>query len=1080
MPVSNDCDVCDVSNFEQYVFLGCSVSNISATLGFGPQPTEYTVELVEDDCAGAKYLYNECCERVDFNGADAGFFGEQRWERLDGTFYSSCVAESEDDVLFRNAINLVGGPVYFRLDRDLISDPIKTFEFSGIVSDWIKSNRDGVITYQVKILDPRIILQGVQLIIGDYAGRVDQVVSTGAGGTGCPTINLFNVFGFMEQFGVICPPWTQCYPGQYDAVEDHYETYETTCPGLGYDGEVFGTWVGGFGGSYWNESGMTLRSIIDGFNVLANNETPLVGNIFSPYGRVAYASYEIPVALNGVAGGLIQNDDAGAGCRADKFFYYVDLSDLPIFNDFYYRVPGTSISLLDLIQKLANDFNFDFYVDLLPTPTGDDPCIMKFIKVQVIYRQFQTSVGQLCDFIESQQDCIKDKTFGIELRPENNSRFIIGGPKTSIFQAVTNTNPDANFTAPPNNASTLASLDPTLFPLSTIRVVSGSTYIDDTIIPYFGLNDNNNVIVLNTDGSVDLPVGKLNASMTHLRFYKDYVNVTMNELSAALDSFETWFQYIQQFATDTYVQSILVDANIIPQGSYGVRTAANGKVIIRDLKNPLFRNALPATEISIFKAQDMQIIYNWVFSYARDYLGKQFAVRVPFTCCNFDSETNRVRMSDNPTNEGGWTEMTTVLGLANLPGTFLEPLSKFRDELNRIKPFVLFTHGIAADLTGLNKEDYFTYAEVDGGVFGAGPPTGATSGKVYTDTNNGQVYFRDPVYTVALAGLNNWVPIESYNGVYAGTASPPSSLPYVRMIYYHIPTLTYYAATAFSVGGDGEMTSITWDPMIFYLYLKAEVQEEYAFHLKSSCYAPRVIVSLPQPIHMKTLNNTYQVTGAGFSTVVFDNFFIGTYFVVPTGVAIPIKSSVLSYGPWHNPSVSANCEIVVDETLSPWNFNGVAGMNTAGSLLANEARSNMLFAELGSLTVAGFPYIPLGAEINATGGLFDVAETRTAVLDTVSGTNFTAAVVTYNFQKLNYRNAWEGTFGPNITGVNVSIGSDGQVTTTYNMRSFTPRQYGLSKWLVERIKSISTLNRSLLQDIRNVKKARAAKYGYEI
>lgn len=1074
----NDCNVCDSSAFEQCVFLGCSIKGVQGTLGFGPQPTELTVELIEDSCAGPKYCYNECCERVELNEPDMGFFGEKRWKRADDTQYTKCLAENVGDTLFRDAINIVGGPVFFRLDRDLLADPVKCFEFSGIVSDWIRTENNGIVTYQVKIVDPRIILQGVQLIIGDYAGRIDQVVSTGLGGTGCPTINLFNVFGFMEQFGVLCPPWAQCYPGQYDSAADHYETYLTTCPGLGLDGEVFGTWIGGFGGSYWNESGMTLRSIVDGFNVLANNETP-INNIFSPYGRVAYASYIIPAALVGKAAGLIQDDDAGTECRADKFFYYVDLSDIPIFNDFYYRVSGTSISLLDLLQKLADDFNFDFYVTLLPTRTGDDPCINKFIKVHVIYRQFQTAIGQLCQFIE-EQDCLENKTIGVELRPENNSRFIIGGPRISVFQGVQSGNPDQFFTAPPNNASTLASLDPTLFPLSTVRVLSGSVYIDDTIIPYFGLDNFGNLIVPNNDGSVYLPAGKLNASLSVLRIYRDYLLITLDEMSAALEGYDVWHGWIHGVGTETWFYSILVDVNIIPQGPGGVRVAANGNVVIRDMKNPHFFKHFEAEFDTVFIDKDLRVIHKWVESYARDYLGKRFAVRVPFTCCNYDSETNRIRMSDHPTNEGGWTEMTSVIGLANLPGQYLEPLGKFRDELNRIKPFVVFTGAAAAGLNGLSKDDYFTYGEVDGGTFSAGPPLSGTGGFVYTDTLNGQIWVKDPTYYTLLGGFNQWIPLADYNGVKIGQGSPPGSLAQVRMIYFDQTSRSYYMATAYSVGGGGQMTGITWVDMFFYLYMKAEVQEDYVFHIKANCYAPRVVVELPQPIHMKTLDNTYEVTGAGFSSILYDKFYQGTYFMSPAAVAIPIKSSTITYGPWHNPSISANCEVVVDDTLSPWNFNGFTGLNVAGNLLANEARSNMLFVEMGSITVVGFPYIPLGAEINSSRGLHDYVETRFSVLDTVSGTNFTSSIVTYNFQYLNYADAWDGTFGPNITGVTINIGDDGKVTTTYNMRSFTPRAYGLSKWLVERIRSISTLNRSVNADIRNVKKIRAASYGYEI
>ena len=1063
------CETCEVGPFSQVEFLGLSVQRISANLGFGVSPTELTVFLYEDDCATPKYFYNEYGDKIETNAPNPGFFGMPRWERPDGSQYSDCVSHDENDTMIRDGIGIVGGPAFFKLD----SPNGDSFEFAGIITDFVRTqNATDGIPYQVKITDPRIILAGVQLIIGDYSGRVDQTV-----GGGCATTNLFNLFGFIELFGNFCPPVGQCTEGVYDFVANHTGDPGSTCPGLLVDGEVFGTFMGGFGGSYWNESGMTLRYIIDAFNVLANSDTAYISE-FSPYGRVVYYSYVIPPALDGLASGLILPDPSWDGtCTDDKFQYFVDLSDVPVFNDFFYRISGTSISLLDLIQKLSEDFNFDFYVTLQPVKDGE--IVRKIIKVHVVYRTLTRSLGKICEFIQD-QECVIENSIGIELRPEGNSKFIIGANKQSIYQAIQNFNPDSGFTEPPNDANELASLNNFT---NTIDLTPGPLSIDDTIIPYWGLNEQGNIIVHNDDGSVDLPTGRINADLQYIKIPSGYIPTYVDELVASLDGYDAWTKYI--YDNETPIWTLVIGpANVLP-----LYTKVKTVQLLRDLMNP---KQAKTFSISIEGRQeiisDLQKIYQWVYSYARDYMGKKFAVRVPFTCAAYDSQTDRIRISEHPTNEGGWTEMPTVLGMPNAGnlswGRLYDPLNHFRDERGRIKPFVRLPSAARLNLTDLNKNDYVVFALTSGGNTGSGPPTAFTSGIVYTDTDNGDVYIKDPTGIGLLPG--GWAHISQYAGTRALPGSvPPSNIAgNIIMMVYMVDTGQMYVCTNYTSDGFGGMASCVWAAITYNIYVRAEVREQYAFHLRDGYYAPRVIIEIPQACRISILPGAQNPIFGVFKLLHMPAWNGSPVkFPAPIDAAcIPLRSHSLTYGPWYNPSqTGAFTQIIVDESLAPWNYNGYADMNTAAELIVNESVSTMSFDELGSITVAGFPFLPLGSEIKHTPGLADSITTRTIAGNVVSGTDYQNNPVSFTYYTVDYDySPWDGTNGPNITGISVDVQPNGQVTTTYNMRSFTTRTYGLNKWIVNRLRDITNLNNGLIQSRRALLFNDSSNYGYEI
>ena len=121
-------------------FLGCSVVGFNSSIGWNTQESIVNVDLVEVQCPipGDPVFVPEV-----FTGAD-----------------------------------LIGYPVYFSCGG---------FFFGGLLQNWTYQSNSGGRTYNVKVIDPRQILEQCVLLIDTYAGPPVR------------TLNYFNVYGFYEQ-----------------------------------------------------------------------------------------------------------------------------------------------------------------------------------------------------------------------------------------------------------------------------------------------------------------------------------------------------------------------------------------------------------------------------------------------------------------------------------------------------------------------------------------------------------------------------------------------------------------------------------------------------------------------------------------------------------------------------------------------------------------------------------------------------------------------------------------------------------------------------------------------------------------
>lgn len=141
----------------------------------------------------------------------------------------------------------------------------------------------------------------------------------------------------------------------------------------------------------------------------------------------------------------------------------------------------------------------------------------------------------------------------------------------------------------------------------------------------------------------------------------------------------------------------------------------------------------------------------------------------------------------------------------------------------------------------------------------------------------------------------------------------------------------------------------------------------------------------------------------------------------PTIVAVPLKSNIENYGPWLIAGAPGKVRFEYDSSLTPWEYGGYGPMNAAGNARVQNAITNMQLSESGYIELAAVPAYGLG----------DILQTG----------------------------------GPNMTGVDVTVGTQG-VTTAYRFNTFTPRFGMFSKANAERMKRIALGQAQLRRDVR--------------
>ena len=639
---------------EQTVFLGSSIQSVSCSLGWNEQQSSVTVTLVDDPCIvpdelPPKVYYPRPGLRKETRDADPGFTKPT-----------------------------IGVPVYFRIGGDA-SGSTDIFEFAGIIQSWTEDRSpNGYPVYTVQIVDPRLILENLEIIVSDYAASVGDVY------------NLINAYGWLESKG-----------------------YE--CPHTLVNGAFFGSPAGGFCGAKNNNEG-TPWNKPDGPQGLRYAIQHLLSGYkdvkFSPYG---YGSYRGPSQSDGENGefyGVIEGSPedtydaslAAAGGYGQVSNYYIDISEIS-FTPTFYRIPGPSISLLDLISQICNDSGDDYYIELLVTPQKQ-----KCIKVRTVKRATQPALGEIESFVQDAVN-VTSKNIGRELRNEPCQAFVYGGYTQTIYQ-------QDRYNAPGGKslgeivqfwgydaAGALAYASNTT--LSGRELGEWAVWLD--IRPL-------NLVLNNTIAGAASPgfgVGN------------NYLKITEREIRMALAGFDPWFNFALTYNGGVgsefgkQMRSVLDIKG--PQIHFG--NIDSKDILLNNLQNSLAFNLqfAPDQDPKDPKNGDVRKIHDFIQNWADTYYGKQFLVQLPYVCYCTDEDSGQIMYSDNPTNDGGWPAfgVSDVLGLPVNPteGIPLDPTDYFADDTNKLSPIARYfkTSTGAVEMEG-NSLTYLNSIYVQGQV----------------------------------------------------------------------------------------------------------------------------------------------------------------------------------------------------------------------------------------------------------------------------------------------------------------------------------------------------------------------------
>lgn len=764
----------------------------------------------------------------------------------------------------------------------------------------------------------------------------------------------------------------------------------------------------GFGGSGVNNAGMSWAAIATAIDETVNT-LPV-----NDYGR--------PISYKGK-------------------YYKVDLSNLPNIPS-YYRINSDNISLYDFVSEVCSAGGHDFFIELRkPNTTEEAAGFSGVFVVKTIDRTTEAVAGAVQSFIDS-AECVVSKDFGQEVRKDAHSKFLVGANVERMY-----------FNYPQNTGDDAA-------PATT------SDFYNNTILPYFGRDYYNNVIVGRRPDGYDPNEYFFDIDTKDVKGLSPLYTCSINELRAAKKGRPSWEAFLAKTncnryiinpnggSTDYFLQSGSV-ASINVSGVYdgiykygylwvrqkygnaaanSLYTTPQSKLLTyphNGVSNPYFgrsdllrltdgspivfarmfesdlytkagSNTMAAQAYESFKENfgadvvarayvgrrmalygsnyESELVGNHfekistqvfkkVKNLADNYFGRKFMVTIPFTLATIEPESTNIRLSQEISNDGYIDEELWPVAyesglIPNISGinTLLTPENKFY-------PFVKYNDAVRTNLsTGQIKTVSYDFSEIssDDLIFN---PSGTSSDEVVYDawvkcSVDPDIVFLDSQTLYSPRAVIN---IPGFIKVNNNTPERISNL--------KEDLVRFAKANGGAFAADGAITS--------------------AFAQKA---ADKVAADVGQfPVN--------------------DNYALANLY------SVPLRSKLLSYGPWY--AIGADGRVVYERNtdLNPWNYGGFTALTAAANARVQDGITDQTFGEAGSVTVAGAPTVNIG----------DIL---------ISG-------------------------GPYITDMNCSIGPNG-VTTTYNFQTWSAHKNltKLNNFHNDRVNRISKVTREIKSNFR--------------
>jgi len=371
--------------------------------------------------------------------------------------------------------------------------------------------------------------------------------------------------------------------------------------------------------------------------------------------------------------------------------YFIDLSLLPdVPND--YRISSTNISLLDFIQDICSLANHDFTVIM----------IGNYVSVITVSNNIPRLNGSIYRLLAQIQQNYISTEAGFDLRYTTANKFLIGGQVEQMYY-------QSNVTG-----------------TSSSGVVN--PIYDDTIARYWGKD---------LQGNVNLAQRAVSFSNEFVQnsnesFYIDGQPISwpgkywynyptdIYELRAAIESYTAWSTFLQQHKklTDEEEQNFSKAKKQLRKSSihYGKhdRIIEDPDVDASKLQNHNINNLgvkdLAKLERDIYLKSNhaflVQKVYDYIATFAREYLDKKFMVRIPFVLAK-RNEDYSITTSLEPADSGYIEE--SLIGQAINQGLVPNYPYFALDENNKLVAYVRFGPFTVADLDlgELSEDDYY-------------------------------------------------------------------------------------------------------------------------------------------------------------------------------------------------------------------------------------------------------------------------------------------------------------------------------------------------------------------------------------
>lgn len=776
------------------------------------------------------------------------------------------------------------------------------------------------------------------------------------------------------------------------------------------------------GGSHNYGNGMPWNTILAGLRILTSVINPPLGYLdYLQSNRIKY----LP-GLNG-GFGLIREDDTG---------YILDLEELPLAPD-YYRVNDSISNLTDIINNLAADASFDWYCELMPCVHEGQ--VLKVIKVRVIDRSIPPLPDAIDNFIgqmAANRCGVSSYEKGQEQRDDYLHSILIGPPKHQIY-ATNWTRTD----------------DPERL---EIEVATGETTgIEYTYTVWIRDNEGNstseertgtrNIQVLTEDVPIDLydlsddiiaPFWGLNVSGNVITSY-------------AID----FFPEDSGLSTGPQDSPVFFQANTWP---------LNDKFFLLSVGNIELSEPELIASLAGFDV--------WESYITQAFTQTSSAIQAVRTFMGFDRR------------QIGLHNLSHLIQIFNESAGFniLKPMHMLA--LRKVSGNHSLLEQIESDIRTLYEWVLHYAQQYYGRQFMVRVPDVCVAYDEETD----QYKYN---YEISDGGWNEYDGVEFSDLL--DIPIPSAGIDFFRLQDGRIGAFCQFPSANllnFDQLSEDDYGYIDISGGI--LWVRCDVNPNIVFGDSSTLSDPRVVITLPQAVRLKTSNIWVEKDGsikcinAGptlrWSNEAIEQWKDGIEYSVgatskmaylaertvqPYAVAIPMINNKDTYGPWlatNGLSIGGQVRAETDSSLVPWNFGSMTDLDTVAQSQANEGVSNMYYSESGSVTIPGVPTGRIGDELLSVNGSayisgqFD-ANSRVVTVDQTAfpGVDYIRVDLIVGSLK------WVGSYGPIITNIQCSVGTNG-ITTTYNMTSFKKKFKKFSKCRITRMKELADIRKRFL------------------